>query len=57
MPEQAFNLLDALKSDIGRVLVDQEAGNAMIMDTPEKISQMERSLEEFEKQNKVEVFH
>jgi len=56
MPDQAFNLLDALKSEIGRVLVDQEAGNAMIMDTPEKISQMEKSLEEFEKQNKVEVF-
>lgn len=56
VPEQAFNLLDALKSDIGRVLVDQEAGNAMIMDTPEKISQIEKSLEEFEKKNKVEVF-
>lgn len=56
IPEQAFSLLDALKSDIGRVLVDAEAGNAMIMDTPEKISQIEKTLEEFDQKNKVEVF-
>ncbi|KPK97830.1 MAG: hypothetical protein AMJ95_07130 [Omnitrophica WOR_2 bacterium SM23_72] len=56
IPEQAFNLLDALKSEIGRVLVDQEAGNVMIMDMPERISMMQEALDEFEKENAVEVF-
>jgi type II secretory pathway component GspD/PulD (secretin) len=56
IPEQAFSLLDALKSDIGKVLVDSESGNVLIMDTPEKISLMQQSLEEFEKKNVVEVF-
>ena len=56
IPEQAFTLLDALKSEIGRVLVDPESGNVLLMDSPERISQMERSLNEFEKQNTVKVF-
>lgn len=56
IPEQAFGLLDALKSEIGRVLVDQESGNVLIMETPERIVQMESALEEFEKKNIVEVF-
>jgi type IV pilus assembly protein PilQ len=56
VPEQAFSLLDALKSDIGRVLVDQESGNVLIMDTPERVVLMKKALEEFEKENIVEVF-
>jgi type IV pilus assembly protein PilQ len=56
IPEQAFNLLDALKSEIGRVLVDQEAGNVMMMDTPERIAMMQGALELFEEQNTLEVF-
>jgi len=56
VPEQAFSLLDALKSDIGRVLVDQESGNVLLMDTPERIVLMKKALEEFEKENVVEVF-
>jgi len=56
IPEQAFAMLDALKSEIGRVLVDAESGNVLIMETPGKIAEMEASLEEFEKQNVVEVF-
>jgi len=56
VPEQAFSLLDAIKSDIGRVLVDQESGNVLVMDTPEYIERMQRTLDEFEKKNTVEVF-
>jgi type IV pilus assembly protein PilQ len=56
IPEQAFNLLDALKSEVGRVLVDQEAGNVMLMDTPERMAMMQKALEEFERENIVEVF-
>ncbi len=56
IPEQAFSLLDALKSEIGRVLVDQESGNVMIMDTPANIEQIETALKEFEKENLIRVF-
>ncbi len=56
VPEQAFSLLDAIKSEIGRVLVDPESGNVLIMDTPAKIAQMQKALEEFEKQGLVKVF-
>jgi type II secretory pathway component GspD/PulD (secretin) len=56
IPEQAFSLLDAIKSEIGRVLVDPESGNVLIMDTPAKIAQMRDALKEFEQQNLVKVF-
>ncbi|MCM8801378.1 MAG: hypothetical protein NC912_05170 [Candidatus Omnitrophica bacterium] len=56
IPEQAFNLLDALKSDIGKVLVDTESGNVLVMDTAENITRIQKALEEFEKKNVVEVF-
>ncbi|MCX5703311.1 MAG: hypothetical protein NT066_02300, partial [Candidatus Omnitrophica bacterium] len=56
IPEQAFSLLDALKSDIGRILVDPESGNVLMMDTPENISRMENALGEYEKENIVKVF-
>jgi general secretion pathway protein D len=56
IPEQAFSLLDAIKSEVGRVLVDPESGNVLMMDTPAKITQMKEALGEFEKQNLVKVF-
>lgn len=56
IPEQVFTMLDALKSEIGRVLVDQESGNVLIMDTPLKIEQMQTAIQEWEQQSLVEVF-
>jgi general secretion pathway protein D len=56
IPEQAFSMLDTLKSDIGRVLVEPDSGTALIMDTPEKIKQIETALETLDKQNIVKVF-
>lgn len=56
IPEQAFSLLDTLKSDIGRVLVDPESGNALVIDIPEKTQAMRKALEAFEQKNDVRVF-
>ncbi|MDD4939664.1 MAG: secretin N-terminal domain-containing protein [Candidatus Omnitrophica bacterium] len=56
VPDQAFALLDALKSEVGRVVVDQESGNVLIMDTPARAEEMEKALAEFERENIVEVF-
>ncbi len=56
IPEQAFSLLDMLKSDIGRVLVDPESGNVMVMDSAERLKMMEKALTDFESKNTVRVF-
>ncbi|MBN1871158.1 MAG: type II secretion system protein GspD [Candidatus Omnitrophica bacterium] len=56
IPEQAFTLLDTLKSDVGRVLVEPDSGTALIMDTPEHIKAIEESLATLEQENMVKVF-
>lgn len=57
MPDQAFTLLDTLKSSIGRVLVEPDSGTALIMDTPEKIKEIEDALATMEERNVVKVFN
>ncbi len=56
VPEQAFSLLDMLKSEIGRVLVDPESGNVLVIDSPARIEIMEKILKDFEEKNTVKVF-
>jgi len=56
LPEQIFSLCDVLKSDIGRVLVNPESGKVVIMDSPEKIKEIEEAIKGFEKKNIVKVF-
>jgi MSHA type pilus biogenesis protein MshL len=56
IPEQAFSLLDTLKSEVGRVLVEPDSGTVMIMDTPENIKQIENALASLEQKNLVRVF-
>ncbi len=56
IPDQAFSMLDALKSEIGRVLVEPDSGTTLIMDTPEKIRQIEGALVKLEEKNVVQVF-
>lgn len=57
IPKRAFDLLDALKSDVGRILVDEETGTVMIMDTLEKLDQMQNALDSLEEKSVVEVFN
>lgn len=56
IPEQVFTMLDALKSEIGRVLVEPDSGTALIMDTPDKIAEIEKALSTLEQKNLVRVF-
>lgn len=56
VPEQAFVLLDVIKSDIGRLLVDTESGTVMMMDTTEKIKEAEKALEALEQKSHIQVF-
>jgi MSHA biogenesis protein MshL len=43
-PDSIFKTIDVLKSDIGKVIVDEESGTVIIMDTPEKIGEMEKAI-------------
>jgi len=56
IPEQAFNLLDALKSEVGRLLVEPESGTVMLMDTPQKIEEAEKALETLEQKSTIKIF-
>lgn len=56
IPEQAFNFIDALKSDIGRVVVDQENGTVVVMDTKESIEEIEKVIGALECKGSVKVF-
>jgi MSHA type pilus biogenesis protein MshL len=55
-PESAFKTLDILKSDIGKVIVDEDSGTVVIMDTPEKIKEMERAVANLDQQNLTRTF-
>jgi general secretion pathway protein D len=56
IPEQAFTLLDTIKSSIGRLLVEPETGTILIMDTLENIKASEQALAALEQENVVKVF-
>lgn len=56
IPEQAFNLLDTLKSEIGRLLIDEDSGTVLMMDTPESLRTMEEALATLEEGGTVRVF-
>ncbi|MFH1269744.1 MAG: secretin N-terminal domain-containing protein [Candidatus Omnitrophota bacterium] len=56
VPNQAFSLLEAVKSDIGRLLVEPDSGTVMIMDTPEKIKEAQEALRSLEQKGVMKVF-
>lgn len=55
IPEQAFTMMDTIKSGIGRLIVDENSGTVMIMDTPDKIAAMEKALRTLESEQDVEI--
>jgi len=56
IPDQAFSMMDVLKSDVGRVLVDPDSGTVLLMDTPDNIKRIEKALSTLEQKNVVRVF-
>jgi len=56
VPQQAFNMLDALKSEIGRLLVDEDSGTILIMDTQEKLRDMDEAMATLEQGGTLRVF-
>jgi len=55
IPEQAFTMMDTIKSGIGRLIVDENSGTVMIMDTPDKIAEMENALQTLESEQTVAI--
>ncbi len=55
IPQQAFNLLDTMKSEVGRLLVDEDSGTVMVMDTPERLREMDAALSTLEQSGTVRV--
>lgn len=57
VPSQAFTVLSATKSDIGKVVIDEDSATLILMDTPEKIQEMERVINEMEKGQNLRIFN
>ena len=55
-PGQASKVIDSIKSSIGKVLVDSDAGTLMVLDTPEKIDEIAAILERLERKSNVRIF-
>lgn len=55
IPQQAFNLLDTVKSEVGRLLIDEDSGTVLVMDTPEKLEEMARALSVLEQGGMTQV--
>ncbi|MCK4422500.1 MAG: hypothetical protein KAV18_00325 [Candidatus Omnitrophica bacterium] len=56
IPQKAFELLDILKSKVGKLLADLDSGTILVVDTPEKIAEMEKVLKIAEQKNETGVF-
>ncbi|MBU1998296.1 MAG: secretin N-terminal domain-containing protein [Candidatus Omnitrophota bacterium] len=57
IPEEAYNMLNSFKSSIGKMLVDRESGTILVIDTPDKIAELENALNALEKKSLIKVFN
>ncbi|MGE5197878.1 MAG: secretin N-terminal domain-containing protein, partial [Deltaproteobacteria bacterium] len=56
IPDQAFTLLDTLKSEIGKVILDAESGTILAIDTPKKLQDMQEALSLMDQKSIIRVF-
>jgi type II secretory pathway component GspD/PulD (secretin) len=57
IPDQAYNLLNTMKSEIGKVLLDSESGVLLVIDTPERVSSMATTLEAMDQKCVIKGFN
>lgn len=55
-PATVFNALGQIKSDIGKIIVDESSGNIFLIDVPEKLELMERTVKDMDQPLAIEVF-
>lgn len=56
IPDQAFNIIDSIKSSIGKVLVEPDSGTILVLDTPEKINEISQTLAGLERRGSIRIF-
>jgi len=55
-PSTVFSALAQIKSDIGKVIVDEGSGTILMIDIPEKLTLMEETARDLDKPPKTEIF-
>jgi len=55
-PSTVFKVLSQLKSDVGKLIIDEASGTVIIIDIPEKLSLMEATLKDLDKPLETEIF-
>ena len=57
VPSQIFTVLSAVKSDIGKIVIDEDSATLIMLDTADKVQQMERVVAEMEKGQNLRIFN
>ncbi len=55
-PTDVLTVLGSLKSRVGSIVVDNESGTVVIMDTPERIAKMKQAISSMDKESLTQVF-
>jgi len=55
-PSNVFNALSLVKSDIGKIIADETSGTLLLIDIPEKLDLMEKTVEDLDQPLQTEVF-
>lgn len=56
-PKDVFNALAELKTTVGKVIVDEATGTVVLMDIPENLDLMERTVRTLDESKQMEVFN
>lgn len=56
-PTAIFNALSQIKSDVGKVIVDESSGTVILIDVPDKLYLMEKSIDDLDREPSTEVFN
>jgi len=56
-PQTVFNALGQIKSDVGKIIVDESSGTIFMIDTPEKLELMEKKIKELDQALETDIFY
>ena len=56
IPDQAFSVINTIKSDIGKILLDSDSGVILVIDTPDKIREMDDALNAMDRKCVIRAF-
>lgn len=55
-PKDVFNTLSQLKSDVGKIIIDETSGTLILIDVPDSLNMMEKTLMSLEKPKETRLF-